>query len=358
MADDEDPPRGKHFSDAVDVVRPFPAEGGAASADGLDVRLDWPEEDRAGSSRDTQQALTDVRERSDAPAASDAGTSTLAPAAETVVPLLPAIAGRIDALDGQLRALGMRLDVLASSIGAMRSAIGDRVDTFAETTAAAARQAEQATEEQRRASERAVGELRRTATAADARLQRMSARLDEIATDVSSLLDAMSGAGPSASDVASLADGVARIERQLATQEHEDDEQARQAVLDAVASVGTAVAGLREHLDERAAETPRHDLALVDGITALHDAVARLTAAGVDAATASHVAAVERTLVEVRTLVEAVVDTMPASAEGTGADAAQRIADAVVARLDLEDLARRVARHLEETFEVVSDPPR
>ncbi len=52
------------------------------------------------------------------------------------------------------------------------------------------------------------------------------------------------------------------------------------------------------------------------------------------------------TLGDVKALVEVVVDAMPESEEGTGPGMERRIADAVLARLDLDMLARRLAERL------------
>jgi hypothetical protein len=62
-----------------------------------------------------------------------------------------------------------------------------------------------------------------------------------------------------------------------------------------------------------------------------------------------------KALAELRTLVEVVVDTMPGSDEGSGADLADRVADAVAARLDADALARDVAERLQQHFEVVTE---
>jgi len=65
--------------------------------------------------------------------------------------------------------------------------------------------------------------------------------------------------------------------------------------------------------------------------------------------------ALRQAVAELRSLVEIVLDTMPGSEEGSGADQAERVADAVAARLDADVLARDVAERLRQHFEVVAE---
>lgn len=276
--------------------------------DDLDVRLRWPERDHADADAADADADTRVRPRHAAAGAEatdldlDTGedvASELVPA----VPLLPAIAGRIEGLDGQLRALGIRLDALASSIGAVRTAVGDRVDAYADAAAATARQADTALEDHRRSTERAISEVRRGLTSTDEVLRRLEARLDEVATDVASLVGSMPAAAPT--PVTTGGADAEVVERLGAIEER-------------LRPVGDRLASVEETL--------------------------------------ARVGGVERSLGEVRSLVEVVVDTMPSSAEGSGVDIAERVAEAVLARIDVDDIARQVAERLEERFEVVVEP--
>jgi hypothetical protein len=66
---------------------------------------------------------------------------------------------------------------------------------------------------------------------------------------------------------------------------------------------------------------------LREKVTSVAEPVAELRNA------AGALAAIDRSIGEVRTLVEAVVDTIPASADGSAADISALVADAVVAKL-------------------------
>lgn len=88
--------------------------------------------------------------------------------------------------------------------------------------------------------------------------------------------------------------------------------------------------------------------AMLDGIAAGIDAIP-------DPPPAPDLAPLEQALRQIRSLVEVVVDTMPSSVDGSGVDLADRIAEAAVARLDVDELARQVAERLRQHFEVVTE---
>lgn len=377
-----------------------------------DVRLDWPAGDATGAPPD-EGAEPDEHD-------DGVGFEThLLPA----VPLLPAIAGRVDALDGQLRALGLRIDVLSNSVAAVRTAIGDRIDGYADTAAATARQAENALEEHRRSTERAVTEVRRALAGTEDVLRRLAARVDEVSTDVASLLaaamahrlDAVGDSTGSEAPETAVLDAVAGLDERLA------GVAGRLGVLDGLDGLDARLRGLEERVaglderlgerlagvagrvagaDDRVVELDGHVAGLaarlgalderLDGVAehlagledrvgglaehlgALGELHARL--GGIEArlgavdegltglgsllagAASGSPADLERSLGEIRSLVEVVVDTMPASAEGSAADLAERVAELVVGRLDVGELARLVADRLEQRFEVVVEP--
>lgn len=230
------------------------------------------------------------------------------------VPLLPSIAGRVEALGGVLRSIAHRVDGLNAATDVYRSTVVDRIDEFTETVLEQGRRADASLDEYRRTTERTIAELRRRIGEQGELASRLLARVEEVATDVSSLV----GAGGAA------AGGPATTRRPAA------------------------------------------------GDPALPDLVAAQQAT-------------DRALGHIRELLEIVVDTMPASAEGSGVDLGAAIAgvqaavdrlgtaaappaatidaaaigdlaDAVVARLDLDALATLVAEHLADGFEVVPDP--
>jgi hypothetical protein len=144
-------------------------------------------------------------------------------------------------------------------------------------------------------------------------------------------------------------------------------------------------------IDERLAAAPRSDsmsAAVLDAVAAIEDRLAEpadrgavlAALAGIDerlaaievlvadlpdpaaeppppAVPAAAIESLEQAVADVRALLEIVVDTMPASAEGSGADLAERVAELVLARLDVDELARQVADRLEQRFEVVVEKP-
>ena len=349
---DEARPRPRHAA-AIDVdAFDLGATGEDGGSDDLDVRLQWPADDEGEPSWPSlpREAVTPGTTLEPAP-----GDLT-ASGPQRDVPLLPLVIGRVEAVDGQMRTLGMRLDVLASSIGAIRSSIGDRIESYAEMTSASGRHADQVVEDFRRSQERALRELRTGLAATDERVRSVADRVAALATDVATLVERVSG-GLGASDgdaeAASTADAVAALETTVGAL----DEQF------------TAAADVLARVDEVVTDFAARDTATATDLLRVSNALADLVAI-VDAGRPSDRAlgavvddvlealqGVGETLRDVRTLVEVVVDTMPSSAEGSGVDDAERIAEAVVARLDLDELARRVARCLEETLEVVADPP-
>jgi uncharacterized coiled-coil protein SlyX len=263
----------------------------------------------------------------------DADLAELLPA----VPLLPAIAGQVDALDGHLKALAMRLDVIGASAAAMRTAHGERIDGYAEAAAATARRADEALEEQRRSTERSLAELRRGLDGHDELLRRLAGRVEQVATDTSATLAIARGrAEPegSAGPVVDLAGVEARLDEladalgALAVDHvappppppvEPDDWPA-----DDGAPAGPDLGGVEARLDE-----------LADAVQAL--AAAALDLDGVEQRLddlGGRLSALEATLARMASVLDVVVDTMPASEEGTGADLVDRVAAAVVARLE------------------------
>lgn len=299
--------------------------------------------------------------------ADDTGTDDDVDLAELLpaVPLLPSIAGRVDALDGQLRAISMRLDVLGSAVSALRTSIADRIDAYAEAAASATRQADEALDEHRRATQRSTADLRKGIAHNDEALRRLLGVTEEVATDVASVLDAVGDlTAPTGVDLRPLeatlngiAAGIDAIPLppdlhglETAIDELGDVLGRRLATAEQPPVVEVDLAPLRELLDELEARIEaRLARAPVEAPAPGPTPLSATTAPAVD------LVPLERALADVRTLVEVVVDTMPASAEGTGADLADRVAAAVVARLDIDELARQVAERLRQHFEVVTE---
>lgn len=276
------------------------------------------------------------------------------------VPLLPSIAGRVEALSGVLRAISHRVDGLSASTDVYRATVVDRIDQFTETVLEQGRHTDQALDEYRRTTERTIAELRRRVGEQADGSKVLLARVEEIATDLTSLLEAgPAGAAPDPALAAELA-------------------QLRALVLELPAEPAAT-------LDP--AWVAQVDAAL-DGLARSQDATKR----AVDDLAAGQ-AATGRRLDQLQGLVEVVVDTMPASAEGSAVDVAgaladvraaiaalaskvdrpapaaaapapapapidvAALADAVVDRIDLDALAMLVAEHLSATFEVVDEVP-
>ena len=174
-------------------------------------------------------------------------------------------------------------------------------------------------------------------------------------------------------------DGLARLEERLSAAVPDDEPvherldriEARvvaapndQRVLDAVSSLDERLASIDGALRAQREEIPEYGNTLLHGLRALHDVVTQLAVVTSGAPTAADLAAmteavdelrdrarsvtepvselrdvagalgaIDRSIGEVRTLVEAVVDTIPASADGSAADISARVADAVVAKL-------------------------
>jgi hypothetical protein len=330
----------------------------AIADDGLEVRLVWPSRpsEAVPSGLDHRPAP-----RVEADAAPDPPPARSAPLVTAfagggvpsddgidlvpVLPLLPALAGRIDTIDGQLRALAVRLDVLTSSVSAIRGAITDRIDSYVSTVADIDRNSTQALGEHRRTVERAVAETRRTVTATEGIVQRIGTRLDDVGADVSAVLEATRQAGSSAR----TADALGRLESGLAALEarvaaalpSESEENA--TVLAALARLEERMTALDEGVAVRLAESAGVAAVTMEGLASIREVVARLAAVRAAEPTGRQtrdpeaLAAVERAVAQVLTLVEVIVDTMPASADGSADDIAERVAEAVLERLDRAD---------------------
>lgn len=333
---ESDPPEAG-ADDDMDVTLHWPA-GSEPSADDPDAESgDLDDDDLDGEPADASDDDTGVA----APFAYRRGEDGDVDLAELLpaVPLLPSIAGRVDALDGQLRAISMRLDVLGSAVASLRSAIAERVDAYAEAAASATRQADDALEEHRRSTQRSAAELRRGVAQHEDALRRLSARVEELVAEVVSSIEGTGAAPAPAPDLRPVESAIDELAERLeaglsrlesATSAGDDVPAMRAAVDDLGLRVGEALAVLGERL---AAPTPVEPAPAVD----------------VD------LAPLQRTLGEIHALVQVIVDTMPASAEGSGADLADRVADAVVRRLDVDDLARQVAERLRQHFEVITE---
>ena len=373
MTDDARTRRGpRHAAIDVDVVEQGTDDAGADDPhDELDVRLRWP---AAGEREPVRAAPAPPppapappppppplppqeevpQEAALEPVAVDVPAPTVSADLEREVPLLPLIVGRVEAVDGQMRTLGMRLDVLASSIGAIRSSIGDRIESYAEMTAASGRRADQVVEDLRRSHDRGLRDLRTGLAATD---ERVRAVADRVATrpqvvptgEADAALDArVAGLDERVADaIVALEARVASLDTRVA------------AAVRSIKHVRDAVTALTATDPATASDLLRVSNALGD-LAAAVDAGAAPPAPVVDGDddVLAALGSVEEALGDVRTLVEVVVDTMPSSAEGSGDDMVDRIAEAVVGKLDLDDLAARVARHLEEILEIVPDAPR
>jgi len=304
---------------------------GGGAPDGLDVTLRWPVEDSAKPRADDDASLSvgpaPVSEGSAARVHDVHDPLDLLPA----VPLLPALAGRVDALDGQLRGLAMRLEMLASTTASIRTAIGERIDSYAEASATTARRVEEADEEHRRATERALNELRRDADAQAELLQRVVGRMEDVSADLAALRGAARQQPPTGArdseQLRNVAAAVEALQEQLAVAAPPvPDLSGVEARLEALQGQLAATAPSLPDLSGIAARLDRLDERL--------DSVEPACPSVELAAVLGRISALEANLERVLTLVETIVDVMPASAEGSGADLAERIADAVASRLE------------------------